>query len=88
MPYYSCEDGEIVIDGAGLFNPRFGDALLDAENSKCPGHLEMCCRHPARHQPQWDIQDYNNPSLPHLHLHLFPVFYRFALHTMAAKILF
>jgi len=47
VPYYSCEDGEIVIDGAGLFNPRLGsDPLLDAENSKCPGHLEMCCRHP------------------------------------------
>jgi len=49
VPYYSCEEGEIIIDGAGLFNPRFGaldDVEVSPENSKCEGHLEMCCRHP------------------------------------------
>jgi len=49
VPYYSCEDGEIIIDGAGLFNPRFGgldDVAVSPENSKCEGALEMCCRHP------------------------------------------
>merc|ERR1719203_377996 len=49
VPYYSCEDGEIIIDGAGLFNPRFGgldDVAVSPENSKCQGALEMCCRHP------------------------------------------
>jgi len=49
VPYYGCEDGEIIIDGAGLFNPRFGgldDVTLNPETSKCPGSFEMCCRHP------------------------------------------
>ena len=49
VPYYSCENGEIIIDGAGLLNPRFGglnDVELNPETSKCPGSLEMCCRHP------------------------------------------
>jgi len=49
VPYYSCDGGEIIIDGAGLFNPRFGgldDVELNPETSKCPGSFEMCCRHP------------------------------------------
>ncbi len=49
VPYYNCDGGEIIIDGAGLFNPRFGaldDVELNPETSKCPGSLEMCCRHP------------------------------------------
>ena len=49
VPYYSCENGEIITDGGGLINVRFGglnDVQLDPETSKCPGSLEMCCRHP------------------------------------------
>ena len=49
VPYYSCENGEIITDGGGLINVRFaglGDVELDPETSKCPGSLEMCCRHP------------------------------------------
>ena len=48
VPYYSCDGGEIIIDGAGLFNPRFGgldDVELNPETSKCPGSFEMCCRY-------------------------------------------
>jgi hypothetical protein len=49
VPYYSCENGEIITDGGGLINVRFGSlnyVQLDPETSKCPGSLEMCCRHP------------------------------------------
>jgi len=49
VPYYSCENGEIITDGGGLINVRFAgldDVQLDPETSKCPGSLEMCCRHP------------------------------------------
>merc|ERR1711983_750047 len=49
VPYYSCENGEIITDGGGLINVRFSslnDVQLDPETSKCPGSLEMCCRHP------------------------------------------
>ena len=48
-PYYSCLDGEIITDGGGLFNPRFGglsDVELNPDTSKCPGDIEMCCRLP------------------------------------------
>jgi len=49
VPFYGCDDGEIIVDGGSLINVRFGgldDVELDPENSKCPGSLEVCCRHP------------------------------------------
>lgn len=49
VPFYGCDNGEIVVDGSDLINVRFGgldDVELDPENSKCPGSLEVCCRHP------------------------------------------
>ncbi len=50
VPYYQCEEGEIVVDGGnGIIDIRsaFGVELeFDPENSKCPGYLETCCRHP------------------------------------------
>jgi len=42
VPYYQCEDGFIITDGAGLFDIR--SALLDPTVSKCPSDLEVCCR--------------------------------------------
>ncbi|CAB4065917.1 Phenoloxidase-activating factor 2 [Lepeophtheirus salmonis] len=47
VPYYNCEDGEIVTDGGGLIDIRSSfAAVLDPASSKCPGYLEVCCRHP------------------------------------------
>jgi secreted trypsin-like serine protease len=49
VPFYGCDNGEIIVDGGSLINVRFGgldDVELDPENSKCPGSLEVCCRHP------------------------------------------
>ncbi len=49
VPYFQCRAGHVIIDGEGLFNPRFGglnDVELNPDISKCPGDLEMCCRHP------------------------------------------
>lgn len=51
VPYYQCDDlGEIITDGGeGLIDIRgnFGQTVqLDPDNSKCPGDLEVCCRHP------------------------------------------
>jgi len=42
VPYYQCEDGFIITDGAGLFDIR--SALLDPTTSKCQSDLEVCCR--------------------------------------------
>merc|ERR1712018_942352 len=60
VPYYNCKNGEIITDGDSLFDIRgnFGDLegqtrsglnefiKLDPLASKCPGYLEVCCRHP------------------------------------------
>jgi kallikrein len=56
VPYYECDDGgEIITDGGpGLIDIRgnFGvNVELDVENSKCPGYLDVCCRHPDFYQP-------------------------------------
>ena len=44
VPYYQCDKGKVVIDGAGLFDIRSG--FLDASSSKCNGDLEICCQLP------------------------------------------
>ena len=46
MDHYSCEGGVIITDGGSLINVRIDAAVLDPANSKCPGELEVCCRHP------------------------------------------
>ena len=48
VPYYQCQNGEIVVDGAGLFDIRsgLGAVTLDPSKSKCLGELEVCCLHP------------------------------------------
>lgn len=55
VPYYQCEDGTILTDGAGLIDIRFNAfgysdggepevATLDASDKKCQGSLDICCR--------------------------------------------
>ena len=47
VPYYQCTNGSIITDGEGLINIR----LLQPEDSKCPGPLEVCCRDPDFVEP-------------------------------------
>jgi len=42
VPYYQCENGTIITDGAGLINIR----ILSPEESKCPGYMDVCCKDP------------------------------------------
>ena len=53
VPYYTCQNGEVVVDGAGLFDIRSGlaEVVLDPSKSKCPGDLEVCCLHPDFERP-------------------------------------
>merc|ERR1719326_2368706 len=53
VPYYQCEGGQIITDGAGLIDIRFGGgseepefAVLDATDLMCPGSLDICCKDP------------------------------------------
>jgi len=46
VPYYQCHNGTIITDGTGLIDIRNGFGTLDAENSGCPGFLDVCCRDP------------------------------------------
>ena len=46
VPYYQCDKGTIITDGAGLLDVRGGFGNLSPENSKCPGFLDVCCKDP------------------------------------------
>ena len=46
VPYYQCHNGTIITDGAGLIDIRNGFGALNAEDSKCPGFLDVCCKDP------------------------------------------
>jgi len=46
VPYYQCNNGEIITDGAGLIDIRNGFGALNAEDAKCPGFLDVCCKDP------------------------------------------
>merc|ERR1719510_2588556 len=52
VPYYQCDGGQIITDGAGLIDIRFGGseepevAVLDATDLMCPGSLDICCKDP------------------------------------------
>ena len=74
VPYYQCREGNIITDGAGLIDIRFGatpaqdSAILDPSVSKCPGQLEVCCKDPdnvvappapLRHQPRCGTRHQN-----------------------------
>ncbi|XP_071543204.1 LOW QUALITY PROTEIN: phenoloxidase-activating factor 2-like [Panulirus ornatus] len=43
VPYYLCKDGNIITDGAGLIDIRFGNADSKQSNSECPQYLDVCC---------------------------------------------
>ncbi len=54
VPYYECDEfGEMIIDGGPSIDIRgdFGNIELDVERSKCPGYLDVCCRHPDFYKP-------------------------------------
>merc|ERR1712038_191831 len=46
VPYYQCQNGTIITDGAGLIDIRNGFGSLSVEDSKCPGFLDVCCKDP------------------------------------------
>jgi len=46
VPYYQCSNGTIITDGGGLIDIRNGFGALNAEDSKCPGFLDVCCKDP------------------------------------------
>jgi len=46
VPYYQCANGSIITDGAGLIDIRNGFGALNAEDGKCPGFLDVCCKDP------------------------------------------
>jgi len=52
VPYYQCSNGTIITDGAGLIDIRNGFGALDAEHSKCPGFLDVCCKDPDHVAPK------------------------------------
>ena len=45
VPYYGCKDGILMLNSKNDFDLR----NMDPFNSKCPGDLEICCKH-----PDWD----------------------------------
>jgi len=46
VPYYQCANGSIITDGGGLIDIRNGFGALNAEDGKCPGFLDVCCKDP------------------------------------------
>ncbi|KAK4292030.1 hypothetical protein Pmani_035177 [Petrolisthes manimaculis] len=54
VPYYLCHDGDIVTDGAGLFDIRLGDLdpLASRSSSECSQFLDVCCNNPQTENPQ------------------------------------
>ena len=67
VPYYQCDDGQIITDGAGLIDIRFGGseepevAVLDATDLMCPGSLDICCKDPDF---VTEKEEFNNPYGP------------------------
>jgi len=52
VPYYLCRDNEIITDGAGLIDIRFGQnknndsADTSQTHSECSKFIDVCCRDP------------------------------------------
>ena len=44
VPYYQCNNGNIITDGVGMNQISNGFGALTPEHSKCPGYLEVCCK--------------------------------------------
>lgn len=67
VPYYECDEyGEIITDGGeGLIDVRGAfdtvNIEIDVEQSKCPGYIDVCCRHPDFYQPVSPATGPNNP---------------------------
>ncbi|XP_037074410.1 fibroin heavy chain-like [Pollicipes pollicipes] len=49
VPYYLCKGGDIITDGAGLIDIRFGPAEGEGpkSNSQCKSFLDVCCKVPT-----------------------------------------
>merc|ERR1712061_442622 len=58
VPYYQCSNGTIITDGAGLIDIRNGFGALDAQDGKCPGFLDVCCKDPDFVPPPPQPQPY------------------------------
>jgi len=58
VPYYQCSNGTIITDGAGLIDVRNGFGALDAQDGKCPGFLDVCCKDPDFIPPPPQPQPY------------------------------
>ncbi|XP_076054682.1 phenoloxidase-activating factor 2-like [Oratosquilla oratoria] len=54
VAYYLCEEGEIITDGAGLIDIRFGNTgnSTRRSHSECPNFLDVCCRKPLTSTPK------------------------------------
>ena len=50
VPYYQCKSGELVQDGAGILDLRFGgkdtEQVLNV-GGNCPNLLDVCCQNPS-----------------------------------------
>ncbi|KAK8725356.1 hypothetical protein OTU49_010826 [Cherax quadricarinatus] len=52
VPYYLCKEGDIITDGAGLIDIRFGGNITTSRsNSECPEFLTVCCNNPLEKVP-------------------------------------
>ena len=58
VPYYQCNNGTIITDGTGLIDIRNGFGKLDAEDGRCPGVLDVCCKDPDFEAPPPKPQQY------------------------------
>merc|ERR1719348_1543507 len=67
VPYYQCDAGTIITDGAGLLDIRWGKdvcedtqpevAVLDSTDLMCPGSLDVCCKDPDFEKPTCDVPE-------------------------------
>ncbi|XP_063607380.1 phenoloxidase-activating factor 2-like [Penaeus indicus] len=51
VPYYLCNEGNVITDGAGLIDIRFGNSQKTNDtstrsSSDCPQFLDVCCTNP------------------------------------------
>ncbi|XP_071543202.1 phenoloxidase-activating factor 2-like [Panulirus ornatus] len=51
VPYYLCSEGEIITDGSGLIDIRFGGSEAPRTTSECPQLLDVCCNKPETTPP-------------------------------------
>merc|ERR1712223_2231166 len=56
--FEQCANGSIITDGAGLIDIRNGFGALNAEDGKCPGFLDVCCKDPDFVPPPPPVKQY------------------------------